>query len=267
MSRYARIMEWIFARQFKEGATSVPFERRHLVDACVELGIDRIKNLGDIPYSFRFRQDLPASIQSSAPENAEWIIEGKGTASYRFRLAAPGKIAPSSNRDPVKLPDATPEIVRMYAPGTDEQALLTRVRYNRLVDLFTGLTCYSIQNHLRTSVENVGQIEVDEIYIGVSKRGAHFVIPCQAKSPGDRFGIGQVMQDIALCAARYPNAICKPIALQFTGENEVAMLELVVREDGDLVRLNVVEERHYQLVPRAQLSVSELASLKASELP
>ena len=108
-------------------------------------------------------------------------VVGKGVACYEFRLASPGKVVPSTNRTPIKIPDATPEIVRQYATGTDEQALLTRVRYNRFIDVFTGLTCYSIQNHLRTTVKDVGQIEVDEIYIGLNKRGAHFVLPCLAK--------------------------------------------------------------------------------------
>lgn len=258
MNRYQQIIHWVFEKNYQPGATEVTFQREELAMACSTLGFDRIRNLGDIPYSFRFRQEFPTEIQQVAPPGAEWIIEGVGTASYRFRLASPGKIEPDPNRDAIKIPDATPEIVRFYAPGTDEQALLTRVRYNRLVDLFTGLTCYSIQNHLRTTVPDVGQIEVDEIYFGMNQGGAHFVLPCQAKSPGDRFGIVQVMQDIALCRARYPNAICKPIALQFTGENDVALLELVVREENGLVRLRVAEERHYKLVPRAELSDDEI---------
>jgi len=156
--------------------------------------------------------------------------------------------------------------VRQYAPGTDEQALLTRARYNRLVDIFTGITCYSIQNHLRTTVSDIGQVEVDEIYVGVNKRGTHFVLPCQAKSPGDRFGIVQVMQDIALCQERYPNAMCKPIALQFMNDNGVAVLELAVTEEDELLKLNIVEEKHYELVPRAQISDAELRMLMESEL-
>jgi len=39
----------------------------------------------------------------------------------------------------------------MYALG-DEQALLAKLRYNRLLDIFTGVVCYSLQNHLRTNV-------------------------------------------------------------------------------------------------------------------
>ena len=73
------------------------------------------------------------------------------------------------------------------------------------------------------------------------------MIPCQAKSPGDRFGIVQVMQDIALCEERYPHAICKPIALQFTNDDGVAILELAVVDQDELLQLNIVEEKHYQL--------------------
>jgi len=203
MSKYDKVIEKIFFDNYRNGNNRVPFDREDPPSACDKLNIPRIKNLGDITYSYRFRKELPPSIKETAPKESEWIIFGTGVGSYEFRLASPSKIKPSSNRTPIKIPDATPEIVRLYAPGTDEQALLTRVRYNRIIDVFTGLTCYSIQNHLRTTVTGIGQIEVDEIYIGINKRGAHFVLPCQAKSPGDRFGIVQVMQDIALCKERY----------------------------------------------------------------
>lgn len=265
MGKYEQIIEWVFRKNYRPDNVTISFNRDELVLASSELGFARIKNLGDIPYSFRFRRELPASIQATAPENAEWIIVGTGIGEYAFRLASPGKIEPSLHYYPIKIPDATPEIVRHYAPGTDEQALLTRARYNRLIDIFTGLTCYSIQNHLRTTVKEIGQVEVDEIYIGVNKRGTHFVLPCQAKSPGDRFGIVQVMQDITLCNERYPMAICRPIALQFTGEDSVALLELTVREDSQTLMLNTIDEKHYQLIPRSEISNSDLTTLKEKE--
>ena len=65
----------------------------------------------------------------------------------------------------INIPDGTPEIIRGYALD-DEQALLAIVRYNRLIDIFLSLTTYSLQNHLRTTVLNIGQIEIDELYIG-----------------------------------------------------------------------------------------------------
>ena len=63
----------------------------------------------------------------------------------------------------------------------DEQPSSPIVRYNRLIDTFLGLTTYSLQNHLRTTVEGMGQIEIDELYIGLDKHGCHYVIPVQAK--------------------------------------------------------------------------------------
>lgn len=265
-SKYSRVIGWVFGKSYTEGAKFVPFTRDDLVDAHQVLGLSRTKNIGDIPYSFRFRKELPKSITETAPPESEWIILGVGNAMYEFRLAAPGKITPSVNRERIPVLDATPEIVRQYAPGTDEQALLTRARYNRLIDLFLGLTCYSIQNHLRTTVTDVGQIEVDEIYLGVNKRGAHFVIPCQAKSPGDRFGIVQVLQDVLLCKQKYPDAICRPIALQFQGQNDVAILELSITEEDDLLRLNVVDEKHYRLSPRSEITPEQIQQLRDREI-
>ena len=265
MSKYDNVIERVFNNSHTDGAIKISFNRDELAQACDELGIARIKNLGDIPYSYRFRKELPNSIKEKCPANSEWIIMGTGIGTYEFRLASPGKIEPTTNRQRIKVPDATPEIVKRYAPGTDEQALLTKVRYNRLVDLFTGLTCYSIQNHLRTTIQNVGQIEIDEVYLGVNKKGAHFVIPCQAKSPGDRFGIVQVMQDIEFCKARYPNAICKPIALQFLSENDVAILELAVEESDDIFHLSVADERHYKLVNRDGITDEEIRLMSRLE--
>ena len=266
MSKYEQVIDWVFQRNFIPDSVRVRFTREELVDAHDSLGLPRTRNIGDIPYSFRFRRELPASILSTAPQGCEWIIVGTGIAEYQFRLSMPGKIVPTLHYYPIKIPDATPEIVRHYAPDTDEQALLTQVRYNRLVDVFTGLTCYSIQNHLRTTVTNIGQVEVDEVYAGLNKRGTHFVLPCQAKSKGDRFGIVQVLQDVELCRDRYPNAICLPIALQFVAENNVAILELAVREEDEILKLNIVEEKQYILVPRTHISEEDLRVLKDSDL-
>ncbi|MBE4590652.1 endonuclease [Vibrio navarrensis] len=265
MTKYDKIIERVFFNNYHDFDRIVPFDRNELAQACDDLGIARIKNLGDIPYTYRFRKELPDSVNAKLPDGADWIIVGKGTGRYEFRIASPGKIQPTTNRLRVKIPDATPEIVKKYAPGTDEQALLTKVRYNRLVDLFSGLTCYSIQNHLRTNLPSVGQIEIDEVYLGVNKKGTHFVIPCQAKSPGDRFGIVQVMQDIEFCKIKYPYAVCKPIALQFLSDQDVAILELAVEEVGDSYRLSVVDERHYTLVSKDGISYEEIAKQSAEE--
>jgi hypothetical protein len=257
MSKYDEIIAKVFFDNYKKKSKRVPFTREELAEACDSLGFPRIKNLGDIPYSFRFRKNLPKDICDTLLNDKEWIIVGTGVASYEFRIAAPSKLQPSSNLRKIKIPDATPEIVKKYAAGTDEQALLTKIRYNRLVDIFLGITCYSIQNHLRTTVDGIGQIEVDEIYIGVNSRGAHFTIPCQAKSPGDSFGIVQAMQDIALVEQIYPSTICRPLVLQFLSENDVAIAEVDVVENDEEFQLLVVDEKHYSLVKKTEITDDE----------
>jgi len=70
----------------------------------------------------------------------------------------------------IKIPDATPAIITKYSnfqqsqschcyfslaftnqvgllySSGDEQALLTKIRYNRFMDVFLGITTYSLQN-------------------------------------------------------------------------------------------------------------------------
>ncbi len=80
-----------------------------------------------------------------------------------------------------KVHDATPEIVRRFALG-DEQATLARVRYNRLVDMFCKCVAYSLQNQ-QPDIKGIGQIEIDELYVGSNRQGEHFIIPVQVTSP------------------------------------------------------------------------------------
>lgn len=255
-NRYDAIIERVFARHHR-GAETISFEftRQEFEETAVELDVVLPKNIGDVLYSFRYRKDLPITISSTADDGYEWIIEGAGRARYRFRQARVNRIVPSGSLVTTKIPDSTPEIIAAYAQS-DEQALLAKVRYNRLVDIFLGLATYSLQNHLRTTVKGVGQIEIDEIYVGVDKYGRQFVIPVQAKGGSDRHGVVQTQQDIACCAEKFPDLICRAVSAQFMSSNKIALFELTV-EDGEI---RVVEERHYQLVPASDISPKDLLS-------
>ena len=56
---------------------------------------------------------------------------------------------PLPTRITIKLPDAAPEIVFACALS-DGQALLAKIRHNRLIDIFLGIAAFSLQN--RTTV-------------------------------------------------------------------------------------------------------------------
>ena len=229
-------------------------------EVAAHLGIVLPKNLGDVLYSFRFRRDLPKEISDTAPLGLEWVIELAGHANYRFRLSQINRILPNPNLIQIKIPDSTPEIIAKYALS-DEQALLAKVRYCRLLDIFLGITTYSLQNHLRTTVPNIGQIEIDEIYVGVSRNGTHFVIPVQAKGGDDQLGVVQTKQDIACCAVKFPELICRPVAAQFMADSIIAMFELVLEKD----EIVVVEEKHYKLVLGDEISDEDLRSYRVRE--
>lgn len=248
-NRYEVLIERIFFNHWQSGLTEFEFERTELEVVAKELGIELPKNLGDIIYSFRFRSPLPAAILRTQPTNFEWTIRGAGKARYRFQLAKVTRIVPNTTLVSIAIPDATPEIIRAYALG-DEQALLAIVRYNRLIDVFLGLTTYSLQNHLRTTVDMVGQIEIDELYVGLDKHGCHYVIPVQAKGGKDQIGVVQIDQDLAFAAQNFPEIRCRPIAAQFMQNNVIALFELTLIKD----EIKVVEERHYELVPASKIS-------------
>jgi hypothetical protein len=197
---------------------------------------------------------MPEAIKKTAPAGYEWNIAGAGRAKYEFRLVKPLDISPRENKLVVKIPDATPEIIGAYALG-DEQALLAKVRYNRLIDVFLGITASSLQNHLRTTVQGIGQIEIDELYVGLDRNGRQFVVPVQAKGGKDRHGRQQTEQDIACCKEKFPALLCRPVSAQFVAKNKIAMFELA-EQDGDV---KIVSEEHYELVPAASITEEDLA--------
>jgi hypothetical protein len=253
-NRYAAIIERIFHSKFKRGLTQIEFEREEMERFAKELGIAPPKNLGDLVYSFRYRTALPESIRAEAGEGRVWIIKPAGRSKYKFVLASDAPFVPNQNLVITKVPDATPGIVARYALS-DEQALLAKLRYNRLVDIFTGVACYSLQNHLRTSIPEMGQVETDELYVGIDKKGSHYVFPVQAKGGRDKLHVVQIEQDIALCALKFPGLACRPIGAQFMEDEVIALFEF--RQGGDDIR--IAGEKHYRLVPPDQITESDLA--------
>lgn len=252
-NRYSTLIEDIFNQKHQAGTNKVEFKRTDIEEAAEKLNIKLPKNLGDVIYSFKYRANLPDSIIKTAPSNLEWVIKNTGRGLYAFELVKFARITPDPQLSTIKIPDATPAIVAKFAL-CDEQALLTKLRYNRLIDIFTGVTCFSLQNHLRTTVPNIGQVETDEIYVGIDKFGRHYVFPVQAKGGSDEIGTVQIEQDIKLCEHKYPDLICRPIAAQFIDENKIAIFELKI-ENGDVKKYS---EKQYLLVGKDDISPQEL---------
>lgn len=259
---YRSIIEDIFSRFYVPGATEFEFERDEIAASAARLKVKAPKNLGDVIYSYRYRRALPKAILDTQPKGLYWLILGAGDAKYRFKLSTLNYIEPTPGLLVRKIPDATPQIISQYALN-DEQALLAKVRYNRLIDIFLGITAYSLQNHLRTKIENYGQIEIDELYVGLDSQGAQYIVPVQAKGGTDKLGVIQTIQDKIFCVTqeRYRDCIPRTVSAQFMGDDIIAMFELTF--DGNDV--SIVKEKHYRLVGSSEITAADLATYKLPE--
>ena len=279
---YKNIILDVFKRHYKPGLTRFTFTRTELVTAAEKAGVklnrdddeeSTTKNIGDVVYTFRFRRQFPKEILATASSGKMWIITGKGDALYEFRLIT----TPVLQADPAlfksKIHDATPEIVRRFALN-DEQAVLARIRYNRLIDLFCHCVAFSLQNHLRTKVKGIGQIEIDELYVGANRQGEHFIIPVQVKRLKDKLGVSQLLQDLEYCKLKHPALTARAIGAQMIktnmGEEKydlLAVFEFECEDTGDDVIISKRAERHFLLLPFKEISDAdfELAKKRSEE--
>lgn len=257
-SIYDAVILRVFQSHYKSPMTAFEFSREEFEKAASAEGVELPKNLGDVIYSYRHRKPLPHEILETAREGKEWIIIGAGFGKYRFLMATLSRVEPRQDLMSTKIPDATPEIISKYAMS-DEQALLAKLRYNRLVDIFLGITTYSLQSHLRTTVSDMGQIEIDEVYVGVNKYGCHFIVPVQAKRGRDKLGVVQLLQDLTWCDERFPSMIPRAIAAQFMDGGRIAMFELTL----DKYDVRVVEEKHYELVRSDKITDNMIAEYRS----
>ncbi len=116
---------------------------------------------------------------------------------------------------------------------------------------------------MRTKISNYGQIEIDELYVGIDARGAQYIVPVQAKGGTDTLGVIQTIQDTIFCETqdRYKHCVARPVSTQFMADDTIAMFEL--HFDGDEV--SIVREKHYRLVESKNIGEKDLATYRLPE--
>ncbi len=67
------------------------------------------------------------------------------------------------------------------------------------------------------------------------------MIPTLFGSGSDGLGVTQTKQDLACCEEKFPRLTCRPVSAQFMGDE-----------------VQVIEERHYLLVPAAEIGDDDL---------
>jgi hypothetical protein len=246
-SRSEAIIHDVFFRYFTEGATTVPFERDDLAESAERQGLSRPKNLGEPIYQYRYVKPMPPAVAEMAPPGKEWVIRGRGAAKYAFEAVELAWFTPREDLPEVQIPNATPRLVEQHSLA-DEQALLSRVRHAGLVSLATGVVAQHLQSHLRSTVSS-GQVEIDDLYVGIDDRGQHYAIPIEAKAGSGRVSLIQVEQATEFCLARKQDAVCIPLGIQLLPDESIYffVFERVKPWETSIPRLTLERELRFRL--------------------
>ena len=221
LNRYAQIIERIFLDRYKKGMREVSFEREDLVRVAKSLRIKLPKNLGDLVYTFGYRGALPDTIREKrdAMNTGSFDLPDGGTRSCLRRNHPLCRTEPLAE---IKVPDSTPGLIETYALN-DEQALLAKLRYNRLIDVFRESLAIPFKATYAPRLPGLVRSRPTRSTSVSICRGVHYVFPVQAKGGHDVLNVVQIEQDFAVCAAKFPALVCRPIAAQFMGENLIAI--------------------------------------------
>jgi hypothetical protein len=240
-NKYDRLLASIFLEKWKTSLDEVPFTKDDVIDAAAKLGL-RIKNLADVIYTYRSRRSMPREILKAG----NWVIAARGSGLYAFvKIVGETTVTIPNSLKVYPVPYAVPEIVAQNL-ARDEQGMLTIVRYNRILDVFSGLACFHLQSHIRTHISNHGQVEIDELYVGVDKDGQGFVLPVEAKEEGERLGLDKAVALTLFARLRFPKLICRPIGIIRRGLHLFDCVEFEPAEE--LSKVVVLEMRRYALV-------------------
>jgi len=248
ITRYDEVILTLFKRHHQSGVKRLIFEKDEIEDVCQELNI-KVRNIPDILYTYRVRRDLPNEISATG----HWAIESAGKSAYAFILLEnpPRFEIQFQDYEPINIYNAIPEIVDGYL-RRDEQSLLTKLIYNRLIDIFCELTCFHIQNHYRSFVNGIGEVELDAVYVGVNKSGNLFVIPIEAKSRADNDRIGriQISQMAQLVKQDFPDSIYRILAVKELPDKTIGVVEFNDKNNPDEIKILSVSR--YKLIRRGE---------------
>jgi len=266
---YVPVILKLFRDRWRPGASTVVFSLDDVRTAVEAVRAesdtpDRIssRNPADVVYRMRSRTKLPPEIL----EKGFHILRAVGRGRYQFEKATSGIIETPVNELTPTI-DQTPMPVRRLLPETmaemDEQALLSIVGYCCLLDHFTGMKIYRLRSHVRKSVPNIGQAELDAIDVGIAagEDDVPVIFPIEAKAVSDELNRVQIFNMIQYAAHYYPGLKVRPLALKVDYQSAVHFIEFnVAARPGDL---RIIRSASYAI----NTSEAQLAMIRATNVP
>lgn len=255
---YVPILREIVRRKYVPGTQRIEFTKQDIELIAGELDL-KVGNAADLVYRMRARTRLPDDIL----DLGFTVLRGVGRGLYALEVGGEAVVR-LPEHEVFDHNDQTPLPVRRLLPENlvdlDEQGILTMVGYCKLLDHFTGLTVYRLRSHVRKSVPNVGQAELDEIDVGIALRDddVPVVFPIEAKAADEVINRVQVATAVAYCQTYFPGHEIRPVVVKLTYDGVLHFLEF--RATTTLAGLRVVHSCGYRL----RLSPRQLELIRAT---
>lgn len=101
---------------------------------------------------------------------------------------------------------------------------------------------------MRTTVKELGQIEVDDLYLGVDQDGRWYCIPVEAKPAGNRDQLGRIQLSsmVAFSEQEFPTLPVRPVGVKRMEDGSIFFVEFTPISDPLQIQSRVY--KRYMLV-------------------
>lgn len=245
MRRYEQVLLRVFEKLFDDSREEIVFSQTDLREVADELGL-QIRNFPDLIYNLRNRSVLPEEIVNAGYQT----IEMRGRGQYALTKRSTDIPYPAYIEQKVASIQRIPAIVRQYL-GTDEQCILSVVRYLDLLSDFLGGPCYHLQGHLRTTGSFQQQVEADDVYV-MGGQGINIVIPIETKGIGEKLGLSQIRSTVDAVKNKFPSEPVIPVGIERIEKHKLRLIQFSCEFDDDtnsIRNIELVHARDYVLYP------------------
>ena len=234
---YVPILVDIFQRKYQDGDEIVEFTLDEVRETAERLDI-KIRNPSDLIYRMKSRTKLPSEMLDKGFKIIKIVKKGV----YQFQLGE-STIVDLTRENVFQIQDTTPVAVRRFLEEKlseiDEQGLLTIIHYCDLLSHFTGLKIYRLKSHVRKSIVNIGQVEVDEVDIGIGLDSLEtpIIFPIEAKSASDPLNWTQIANQVNFSKQLFLNYVIRPIGIKVGYDSLLHIIEFTPEMEANKIKI------------------------------
>jgi len=234
---YVPILVDIFQRKYQDGDEIVEFTLDEVRETAERLDI-KIRNPSDLIYRMKSRTKLPSEMLDKGFKIIKIVKKGV----YQFQLGE-STIVDLTRENVFQIQDTTPVAVRRFLEEKlseiDEQGLLTIIHYCDLLSHFTGLKIYRLKSHVRKSIVNIGQVEVDEVDIGIGLDSLEtpIIFPIEAKSASDPLNWTQIANQVNFSKQLFLNYVIRPIGIKVDYDSLLHIIEFTPEMEANKIKI------------------------------